>query len=228
MIDDRIVTLRVGEQPTTRDLSIHEAILIEHSAFFRTALDKKWREGRSRQIDLPFDSGDVVAAFVDWAYFSRIASKPVSPPELPMDDGEFLFLAQMYSFGDKVQADAFCDDVMTAMALKTDDIAEDGTRTFPSHSAILTLYNGTPAGSPARRFVVDMYTEFGMEQWVPKETEFNHPEFLTDLVRAFLSEKQATSHKQTNYPRRRKWHKRDQSREFLHFRTPSDRLASVD
>lgn len=216
-IDNRIVLLRVGDNPP-QEFSVHEGVLREHSAFFRAALDKKWREGHSRQIDLPSDESDVVAAFVDWLYFRRIASKPVSPPELPMDDGEYHFLAGMYAFGDKVQANGFCDDVISAMAMKTDDVAEDGTRTFPGHSAIMKLYNGTPPGSPARRFVVDMYAEFGMNQWIPKEPELNHPEFLTDLVYAFLERKRTSSHKVLNYPRRQKWHRRDG--EFLRPASP--------
>lgn len=133
-----------------------------------------------------------------------------------MDDGEYHFLARMYAFGEKVQADAFCDNIIDAMAQKTDDVATDGTRTFPSHSAIMVLYNGTPLDSPARQFCVDMYAEFGAEKWIPKESEFNHNEFLTDLTRALLDRSQATSvHKQSNYPRRRRWHKNSDNAEFL-------------
>ncbi|KAK4495737.1 hypothetical protein PRZ48_013005 [Zasmidium cellare] len=225
IIDDRIVTLNVGPGPTTTDFAVHEAILREHSPFFRTALDKKWREGRSRIIELPYDDADVVAAYVDWLYFKRIASKPVSPPELPIDDGEYQFLARMYAFGEKVQADSFCDNVIDAMAQKTDDVAADGTRTFPSHSAIMALYNGTPTDSPARQFVIDMYAEFGAEKWVPKEAEFNNLEFLTDLARALLDRSQASSlHKQSNYPRRRKWYKNGDSAEFLQPATSRERI----
>lgn len=115
-----------------------------------------------------------------------------------------------------MQADPFCDDCLTAMVLKTDEVAEDGTRTFPSHSAITTLYNSTPADSPARRFVVDMYVDFGMDAWIPREPDVNHPEFLADLVHAFMAYRpDGPHHKQTNYHRRRKWHKQERSREFL-------------
>ncbi|KAK4619511.1 hypothetical protein CLAFUW4_11456 [Fulvia fulva] len=215
ILDNRIVVLKVGSAPT-KDFTVHEAILREHSHFFRSALDKRWREGRSRIVELPDDDAEVVSAYVDWLYFRKIASKPISPPELPMDDGEYQLLAQLYVFGDKVQADAFCDSVLDAMAQKTDDVATDGTRTFPSHSAIMALYNGTPMGSPGRRFVVDMYAEYGAQSWIPSESEFNHAEFLTDLVRALLDKRQTSSvHKQSNFPRRRKWHKNTDAAEFL-------------
>ncbi|EME41830.1 hypothetical protein DOTSEDRAFT_74030 [Dothistroma septosporum NZE10] len=224
IIDDRIVVLKVGCTPTT-DFAVHEAILREYSLFFRTALDRRWREGHSRTVELPDDDAEVVSAYIDWLYFRRIASKPISPPELPMDDGEYQLLAQLYAFGDKVQADSFCDNVLDAMVQKTDDIATDGTRTFPSHSAIMTLYNGTPPGSPARRFVVDMYAEYGATKWIPSESEFNHADFLTDLVRALLKEQQTTSvHKQPNFPRRRKWHKHADAAEFLQPATSRERV----
>lgn len=210
---------------TTQDFSVHEAILREHSPFFRSALDTKWREGRSRIIEMPQDEVDVVRAFVEWLYFQQIASKPLLPPALPIDDGEYNFLARMYGFGEKVQADDFCDDVLTAMTLKSDDVAEDGTRTFPSHSAVMTLYNGTSVASPARQFAVDMYVDFGMDQWIPQATELNHPEFMTDLVHAFLTRNKAvTTHKQSNFPRRHKWHKGEHSREFFTPAPPSERI----
>ncbi|KAM3421413.1 hypothetical protein BST61_g1807 [Cercospora zeina] len=225
MIDDRVVTLKVGCAPT-KDFSVHEAILREHSPFFRTALDSRWREGLSRIVELPEDSAEIVSAWIQWLYFRRIPTKPISPPELPMDDGEYELLARMYAFGEKVQADSFCDDCVTAMVLKTDEIAECGTRIFPGHSAIMILYNNTPPGCPARKFVVDMYVEYGLDAWIPKEVEYNHPEFLADLVHAFMANRaEGLPHKQTNYPRRRRWHKQERSREFLRPVGSSDRVA---
>lgn len=221
-IDSRIVVLKVASAPI-KDFAVHEAILREHSLFFRTALDQKWREGHSRTVELPDDDAEVVSAYIDWLYFRKIASKPVSPPELPMDDGEYQLLAQLYAFGDKVQADSFCDSVLDAMVQKTDDVAADGTRTFPSHSAIMTLYNGTAQGSPARRFVVEMYAEYGAGKWIPLESEFSHADFLTDLVRALLQKRQTSSvHKQLNFPRRRAWHKTADAAEFLQPATPGE------
>lgn len=215
-IDDRIVVIRAGTGHSVQEFAVHEAILRAHSPFFRTALDKKWREGKQRHIDLPQDDVEVVAAYVNWLYFKKVASKPLAPPELPVDDGEYQYLARMYSFGDKVQADAFCDAVMDAMVAKTDDVARDGTRTFPSHSAIMTLYTGTPAESPARQFVVDMYLEFGAAKWISKEADCNHIEFLTDLTRAFMSRgEKVPLHKKENYPHRKKWHKIPEPDEFL-------------
>ncbi|CZT16072.1 uncharacterized protein RCC_01912 [Ramularia collo-cygni] len=228
MIDDRIVKIRAGPEGTAKEFSVHEAILRESSPFFRTALDKKWREGRSRRIDLPQDDGEVVAAFLDWSYFKIIASRPVSPPELPMDDGEFDFLARLYCFAEKVLVPSFADDVIDAMALKTDDVAKDGTRTFPSHSAITLLYTGTPSGSPARRFVCDMYCEFGISAWIPKESGLNHPEFLQDLVRAALGDHpRRSTNKHSNYPRRRKWHKCGPAEEFLQLAPLGERAGEA-
>lgn len=228
LIDDRIVTIRAGPEGSAREFSVHEAVLRDHSPFFRSALDKRWREGRSRHINLPEDDGDVVAAFLDWSYFKIIASKPVSAPALPMDDGEFDLLARLYCFAEKTHCDAFADDIIDAMALKTDDVANDGTRTFPSYSAIMILYNGTPPGSPARRFVCDMYCEFGISNWIPKESGLNHPEFLQDLVRAALGKNPRRSiHKHSNYPRRRKWHKSGPREEFLQLARPGEQIGEA-
>jgi hypothetical protein len=221
------VILRVGTGSASQEFAVHEAVLRKDSPFFRKALEKNWREGETRRVELPHDDSEVVAAYVDWLYFGKVASKPLAPPALPLDDGEYHFLARLYSFGDKVQADTFCDSALDAMVAKTDDVADDGTRTFPSHSAVMALYNGTPSDSPARRFVVDMYLDFGAEKWIPEDSECNHVKFLTDLSRAFLARSAGLPRqRQKNYPHRCRWHKMLDCDEFLLRAESEDSLGS--
>jgi hypothetical protein len=215
--------LHVGSGSASQDFAVHEAVLRRHSPFFRKALEKNWHDGEIRRLELPDDDVEVVAAYVDWSYFGKVASKPLAPPALPLDDGEYQFLARLYSFGDRIQADAFCDSVLDAMVAKTDDVAEDGTRTFPSHSAVMALYNGTPSDSPARQFIIDMYLDFGAEKWVPEDIECNHVRFLMDLSRAFLARSAGMPRqRQRNYPRRRRWHKTFDCDEFLRAESEED------
>ncbi|EMF11448.1 uncharacterized protein SEPMUDRAFT_16173, partial [Sphaerulina musiva SO2202] len=63
--------------------------------------------------------------------FRTIASKPWTPPDMPMDDGEDCST----NCWCELQLDSsFCDDGLTGrMVLRTDEVDEDRTRKLPSH-----------------------------------------------------------------------------------------------
>ena len=50
----------------------------------------------------------------------------------------------------------------------------------PDHHTVNTIYNGTPPGSPARRFVIDWWTAISIDSIFP-HVQYFHKEFLKDL-----------------------------------------------
>lgn len=146
---------------------------------------KKWLEGQSRILELPEDKPTTVGGYLEWLYSRSIQV------ENPKKRGvhEYRHLTGLYVFGEKIQDDDFCDAVMQAMAKECDRHDEDGDCTgwVPSNREIRTLYDGTLAGSPARRFVVDVHVACGDVDWL-KEDEFEvlPREFLLELARALL------------------------------------------
>lgn len=46
------------------------------------------------------------------------------------------------------------------------------------------VYDGTMAGSPLRRLMVDLQVCWGTELWMEDDCE-SHPEYLADVARAF-------------------------------------------
>lgn len=93
-----IITLKPGEGHDA--ITIHEDILRDHSPFFKAALDKKWLDGATREIKLPDDTAEVVAAYVDWLYSRRLElDVPKDTKGRPEPESELV--ARLYCFGEK-------------------------------------------------------------------------------------------------------------------------------
>lgn len=211
-----IATIEVGAGNDQKTLSIHEDIIKETSPFFRAALDKKWDTGQTRAIELRDDTSEVVSCYVDWCYSKHIhSSKPVPPTGLKRTDiqAETIFLAKVYVFGEKIQDDAFCDVVITAMAEMADQKFYRESNPNPwFHYAdpvtISIIYNGTTADSPARRFLVDVYVSFACKGWFEKGTKYlRTPEFLQDLLVAHLKPESSRRGVGLVRDRRKEWFK---------------------
>ncbi|KAF2167852.1 hypothetical protein M409DRAFT_21999 [Zasmidium cellare ATCC 36951] len=193
-----IVTIKAGTGEGQQTFSIHEDVIKENSPFFRAALDKKWKEGQARAVELPEDSPEVVAAYVDWCYSKEIMCKKAgSSNEYTRLDihREQWILAELYVFGEKVQDDSFCDSVMTALTeaceLEVNEPLDEqfGYCFLPEDGIVSLIYDGIPPNSPARRFVVDMYVSYATKEWFSPSTPWlKNPEFLKDLVVANLKD----------------------------------------
>jgi hypothetical protein len=64
---------------------------------------------------------------------------------------------------------------------------EDRTSWFPTSEAINTIYNGTLAGSTARRPLVDMHVVMGVKDWMDTGHGVE-AEFGFDVARAFFNQ----------------------------------------
>lgn len=183
-----IVTVVAGSGAAPRTFSIHEDIINNSSHFFRAALEKNWKERKTRKINLPDDTSEVVASYVDWCYTQEIAFKDEEHTD---PEEEFDLLAKLYVFGDKNQDTAFCSAVVLAMRQLTRGFRkfqdEDMlTPIYPGPNAISIIYQGTPGDCAARRVLVDLYVATGAKDWLENDEILNIPEFLRDLAIARL------------------------------------------
>jgi hypothetical protein len=187
-----MVTVRVGAavgEVTT--FLVHENILKEKSDFFRIALDKKWQEGQLRKIDLPEDEPRIVGAFVHWLYEHDIAVTPAHEMmSNPDRDEQFEFISHLYVFGEKMQSDGFRDAAVSAMtmAIAGRSSAADVIYT-PDDTAIKIIYDGSMAGSLARKLMVHILVAGGSSRWLGTDAALHHPEFLLDVARELLDQR---------------------------------------
>lgn len=176
----RVVELWVGvkndhiiRNPASK-VTIHEAILRKHSAFFRDVLDRHWLNNGSGVVHMPDDEPEQVVPYINWLYTKAIA--PYTDVE-----GDYVRLARLYAFGERVEDDGFCDQVMTEITN-----GMDASHSYPAGPAIEVIYAGTPPGSLARRFVVEVHAVKAQEDWFGGNKDPYPVEFMEDLVKHFV------------------------------------------
>jgi hypothetical protein len=188
-----LITLKAGGDSGTT-LTVHETIIKENSPFFCAALDKKWKEGQLREIELPEDQPKTVSAYVEWLYSKNI--DVVSTQKLDDKDRNLQFdnLAALYVFGEKIQNTRFKNAAITAILTAREGPGEaDKPSANPDVVAVKTIYDGTMAESLARKLMVHIYVEGGWNDWTKKDSAQHHPDFLLDLVRAFMDKRSPPS-----------------------------------
>jgi hypothetical protein len=176
-------------------VTAHEDVLRRNSPFFRAALDKKWQKDAGDILQFPEDQVDVIVAYVDWLYTAKIPNT-VRTGHVYAD---YVFLCNLYVFGEKIQDDLFCNAASSKLLLESDKPHNAaGDRTIPGASSIRVAYNGTPAGSPLRKLLAAQWAETALPEWVKKPEDIC-PEFFFDMIRYLL---------ETRGPRSRDWYGR--------------------
>lgn len=190
----QFVIIRVGQDAFV----IHEKYLRKRSAVLQAQIDQCLREVRNLEIDLSEFHKDIVAVYIDFCTSGAInldlsTSIQRAAQHAKKDSpiyAEHRFLAKLYVFGEKMQDYQFCNKVMACMTAacdKKDEIRIN--QVYPDKPAIQTIYEGTSPGSPARAFLVDLYTRLGRPGWFTKYEWACHPEFMWELTKALLAER---------------------------------------
>ncbi|KAF2167897.1 hypothetical protein M409DRAFT_53847 [Zasmidium cellare ATCC 36951] len=195
-----IVTIIVGTD-NVETFTTHTEVLKKHSPFFKAALDKKWQEGQSLQIELAEDEVEVVEAYLGWLYDGKI--DPPTSPRKAKADTTFPFMARLYVFGEKIQDTAFCNSVMDAITSILD--APEWEILMPAFESVKILYDGTAEDSPARKFFASYYQQnLGLAADAPASEL--HPEFARDLLSLYSLQEPTVDYTPV-FPQREKWYK---------------------
>ncbi|KAK3112819.1 hypothetical protein LTR53_010500 [Teratosphaeriaceae sp. CCFEE 6253] len=130
---------------------VHEQLLCSRSAFFQAALNKEWKEGQKRKVELPEEDCSDFSRYVHWLYSGKLAVK--------QSTGEPLYHVRvaLYILGEKIIDSRFQDSVVNAIIATTRETVGPGNRVYPNMRNVRRIYKNTPEGSPARRLLVDMY-----------------------------------------------------------------------
>ncbi|KAK5126459.1 hypothetical protein LTR85_010695 [Meristemomyces frigidus] len=186
-ITGETVILSVGSDAAK--LIVHEQTIRSRSDFFDAALDKCWKEAQDRRISLPDDKADIVQRYCQYLYSEKIYLTPtIFQKDVAKDTNllpEYLVLAELYVFGEKIGDIPFKDAVIDAFLCRRSEPVE-GVRYSPITSAVDILYEGTMPGSPARRLMVDRHVRLGASHWISDKSEDQNKEFLMDLARTML------------------------------------------
>jgi hypothetical protein len=90
---------------------------------------------------------------------------------------------------EKLLDDKARSTVLAALTARSKEKAVDGRLFYPPESSVRIIYGGTPDGDLARKTLVDMYTQFGAENFIAEPVESLPKDFLYDLLRSLLRDR---------------------------------------
>ncbi|SMQ49011.1 unnamed protein product [Zymoseptoria tritici ST99CH_3D7] len=185
-----LVTFKVGAQSDAiATFTVHENLIRDGHDFFHAAMDKRWKEGQRHEIELPDDQPEVIGSFIEWLYTEKIAVTSTHLLQNEDSDKQYIRLAHLYVFGEKVQSVAFRNAVLSAILMARDGAGTITSTYSPIREAVRVIYSGTVAGSPARKLMVHIHVETGHSDWFGKDATLHCPEFLFDIAIALMDKR---------------------------------------
>lgn len=182
---DNTVTLLVG--PEKRKLLAHAHYLTKSSEFFKAALNKEWKEGQTRVVELPEENIVTTTHYLEFVYEGRFCSsalKDYKEDQVTTEDSYFE-LCQLYTFGERVCDASLRNSTIHEMIRLISLRDDDGGYWAPDWNSAAEAYQGTTAGSPIRRFVVDVLIAYGRSDWLDDLCTEECAELLVDALKEF-------------------------------------------
>lgn len=132
---------------------VHRSIITQHSAFFRAALEKGFRESAEKIIRLPEADVKTFEVYMQWAYHGSIVT--MTPEEQLHDLGaprRFANLADLYVLADRLEDMGLRNATIEEIKRVTIEVNND-----PGPEAIAIAYENTHDTSKLREYVRDCY-----------------------------------------------------------------------
>jgi hypothetical protein len=76
--------------------------------------------------------------------------------------------------------------VLTAISARAEESCLDKLHDFPAIDSVQVIYEGTVEGSPARRLLVQLYTDFGDSTFLTAKAEVVPKDFIHELSLSML------------------------------------------
>ncbi|CAN9159214.1 unnamed protein product [Alternaria alternata] len=175
-LDTPVVTVSVGsEVGNTKDFSVHEGLLKDHSAFFNNALKpNRFREGFERRISMPGDDSKVFALYVQLLYRPDLLSTEIKRNS-ELSEQECILLAELYVFVEMIMDESTKNILLEAFKIFSWE------RPFPVAVAQI-IYEGAPEHDPARAIFVQSFFRYGQQQSLESIHDTGHPDLLRDIA----------------------------------------------
>lgn len=160
---------------------------LSSSEFFTAALKKEWKEGQTRTIELPEENTKTVTQYMDFVYKGFLFSHSIQNGNDLKGANTQCELCQLYILGervlDKILRNAIVKEQLRLMGLPDDNKC----CWYPSWNSAKVVYEGTPAGSPMRRFAVDVLLTRGGAKWLDGKDLSDCSELLIDVIKEYAN-----------------------------------------
>lgn len=155
---------------------IHQNLVAEASEFVSLEMENEWVQGVSVTITLPEDEPETFAVYQTWLYEGCIQAVGVADADRA--DDEYQLLVKAYMLGDKMMDTTFKDALVDSII---DKLIVSGRFDL---NLIDLIYGNTPATSPLRRLLRDIYGWAGQRSWLDSidSDEPLQAEFMKELL----------------------------------------------
>jgi len=186
--EDEIIIIDVGE-PTTM-MFVHCSVLCSSADFFKTRMKPEWSGTDAAHIKLPQYTPAAFNIYVNWLYAGGVPATAQDLGDETIHDKEWTNLAAAFVVGEGVMDVAFKDVVMDALRAKVRS-AEGATIWRVACDMVKIIYDGTTVGSPARKFMVDIFYHHGDPSVLCGPADDLQRDFLLDLGHDFMTARTA-------------------------------------
>lgn len=187
-ITGECIVVTVGKEIHRQDFFLHERLFTSHSEFLKRATIT--RQNRKSAIILPEYNSWTFQLYVVLTYTGSLATRDL--PE------EWQSLVNLYILADRLEDKWAKNRVVDAMHSfvrehipRAVGLTDEGSQTKDhiSVASLVSLYAGTPTGSPARRLVVELFADNGTEGWLVRAGALLPREFLFDVTHRLLQKR---------------------------------------
>ncbi len=183
------LTIRVGGVANSQTFLVNESLLTARSEYFRRAMNGKWLEYNTREIDLVDDDPDIFALYLNLVYKNELPTATLRDADVETlgckelvweTNKELMVLFEIYAIAEKFQDTSAKDGVVAAVFQLTQNVSWFGRPLVCGPRIIELVYSSTPVDSPARRLLVDMCCNSQMGPLLRKSPHLPK-DFLSDL-----------------------------------------------
>lgn len=189
--------MRVGKEPEHTDFLLHEGIICERSEFFRRAMSGNWIEKEERLVKLPEERPLVFDMYVSLLYTNRTldceqsTEGEIEPKAFRnVQQKQYRALCKLYVLAEMLQDLEAKKAALKAM-ITTSQMYIEQSWWKPNEHFVRDLYGSTPRGSPARRWLVDIWSNVKASSLESYGADSLPNEFLLDLAVLWRSDPKA-------------------------------------
>lgn len=179
--NDQILFVRCGSESAQEVIGVHKSLITEDSKFFCSVVKPLWNKSSEAQptVDLTDEDPKIFKIYLEFLY-----GHVVHFDEKTHRYGEYETLFKAYVFGEKIMSDDFQNAVISAI------IKFKAIGNCPAFQLAAMVYRGTPANSPLRKLLLDIYAKQVHHAWnLQKLYDLDCPEFLSDVIVALVNER---------------------------------------
>jgi len=181
----------MAEQVKQAEFWVPRDLLRQSSKFFQAATRPEWDALRDDKhtVTIDFKDHELFEAYVHWLYEGTIPC-----PCSDLKEGkDHHFLAKLYVMAEELMDVKLKNAILDIFAALT-------TEVYPGAIVIKIIYEGTSAGSPARRLLADFCAHVANNNWLDDFHQYPH-EALVDALKAMAGLRKKPNSRPWNHNR---------------------------